>query len=134
MYFYRSYWQQYFVQRSPLWNAQLLVLIWVQHSPVWVFSDKVMWKSFPMNWVIESPPLLSHLPIQRDWLVRLQRTRLPPTQLELFMMSRDSLVESKISLQCNRFTDSTIQYDRKFLPFEIVDRDGKPYIQVEKGT
>jgi hypothetical protein len=67
-------------------------------------------------------------------LVRLQRTRLPPTQLELFMMSRDSLVESKISLQCNRFTDSTIQYDRKFLPFEIVDRDGKPYIQVEKGT
>ncbi|CAK91988.1 unnamed protein product (macronuclear) [Paramecium tetraurelia] len=33
-----------------------------------------------------------------------------------------------------KFSDSTIQYDRKFLPFEIVDRDGKPYIQVEKGT
>ncbi|CAK58693.1 unnamed protein product (macronuclear) [Paramecium tetraurelia] len=33
-----------------------------------------------------------------------------------------------------KFSDSTIQYDKKFLPFEIIDRDGKPYIQVEKGT
>ncbi|CAD8126647.1 unnamed protein product [Paramecium sonneborni] len=33
-----------------------------------------------------------------------------------------------------KFSDATIQYDKKFLPFEIVDRDGKPYIQVEKGT
>lgn len=33
-----------------------------------------------------------------------------------------------------RFTDSTIQYDKKFLPFDIIDRDGKPYISVEKGS
>ncbi|CAD8188529.1 unnamed protein product [Paramecium pentaurelia] len=33
-----------------------------------------------------------------------------------------------------KFSDSTIQYDKKFLPFEIIDRDGKPYIQVEKGA
>lgn len=29
-----------------------------------------------------------------------------------------------------RYGDKTIQYDKKYLPFEIVDRDGKPYIEV----
>ena len=29
-----------------------------------------------------------------------------------------------------RYTDKTVQYDKKYLPFEIVDRDGKPYIEV----
>lgn len=33
-----------------------------------------------------------------------------------------------------KFTDQTIQYDKKFLPFEIVDRETKPYIQIEKGS
>lgn len=30
-----------------------------------------------------------------------------------------------------KFTDSTIQYDKKYLPFDIVDKDGKPYIQLK---
>lgn len=29
-----------------------------------------------------------------------------------------------------RYTDKTVQYDKKYLPYEIVDRDGKPYIEV----
>lgn len=29
-----------------------------------------------------------------------------------------------------RFTDKTIQFDRKFLPYEIVNKDTKPYISV----
>lgn len=29
-----------------------------------------------------------------------------------------------------RYSDKTIQYDKKYLPFEIIDRDGKPYIEV----
>lgn len=29
-----------------------------------------------------------------------------------------------------RYNDKTVQYDKKYLPYEIVDRDGKPYIQV----
>ena len=28
------------------------------------------------------------------------------------------------------YTDKTIQYDKKFLPYDIVDKDGKPYISV----
>ena len=27
-----------------------------------------------------------------------------------------------------RYTDKTVQYDKKYLPYEIVDRDTKPYI------
>jgi heat shock protein 5 len=27
-----------------------------------------------------------------------------------------------------KYTDKTVQYDKKYLPYEIVDRDGKPYI------
>lgn len=30
-----------------------------------------------------------------------------------------------------RYTDSTIQYDKKYLPYDIVDKDGKPYISVK---
>lgn len=30
-----------------------------------------------------------------------------------------------------RYTDKTVQYDKKFLPYEIVNRDGKPFIEVE---
>lgn len=30
-----------------------------------------------------------------------------------------------------RFTDKTVQYDRKFLPFEIINKEGKPYIKVD---
>jgi endoplasmic reticulum chaperone BiP len=29
-----------------------------------------------------------------------------------------------------RYNDKTVQYDKKYLPYEIVDRDGKPYISV----
>ena len=29
-----------------------------------------------------------------------------------------------------KYTDKTVQYDKKHLPYEIVDRDGKPYIEV----
>nr|CAI39094.1 ER-type hsp70 [Paramecium tetraurelia] len=29
-----------------------------------------------------------------------------------------------------KFTDSTVQYDRKFMPYDIVDKDTKPYIKV----
>lgn len=29
-----------------------------------------------------------------------------------------------------RYTDKTVQYDKKFLPFDIVDKDTKPYIKV----
>lgn len=29
-----------------------------------------------------------------------------------------------------RYSDKTVQYDKKYLPYEIVDKDGKPYIQV----
>lgn len=29
-----------------------------------------------------------------------------------------------------KYNDKTVQYDKKYLPYEIVDRDGKPYIQV----
>lgn len=29
-----------------------------------------------------------------------------------------------------RYNDKTVQYDKKYLPYEIVDRDGKPYIEV----
>lgn len=29
-----------------------------------------------------------------------------------------------------RYTDKTVQYDKKFLPYEIVDREGRPYIEV----
>jgi len=31
-----------------------------------------------------------------------------------------------------KYTDKTVQYDKKYLPYEIVDRDGKPYIEVPK--
>jgi molecular chaperone DnaK (HSP70) len=30
-----------------------------------------------------------------------------------------------------RYTDSTVQKDKRLLPFEIVDKDTKPYIEVE---
>ncbi len=30
-----------------------------------------------------------------------------------------------------RYTDKTVQYDKKFLPYDIVDKDGKPYIRVD---
>jgi heat shock protein 5 len=29
-----------------------------------------------------------------------------------------------------RYSDKTVQYDKKYLPYEIVDKDGKPYIEV----
>ena len=29
-----------------------------------------------------------------------------------------------------RYSDKTVQYDKKYLPYEIIDRDGKPYIEV----
>lgn len=29
-----------------------------------------------------------------------------------------------------KYSDKTVQYDKKYLPYEIVDRDSKPYIQV----
>ena len=29
-----------------------------------------------------------------------------------------------------KYNDKTVQYDKKYLPYEIVDKDGKPYIQV----
>ena len=44
------------------------------------------------------------------------------------MMLKDWSEESIYHYEYSRFSDSTIQYDKKFLPFEIVDRDGKPYI------
>lgn len=31
-----------------------------------------------------------------------------------------------------RFTDKTVQYDRKYLPYDIVDKEGRPYIFVPK--
>jgi endoplasmic reticulum chaperone BiP len=31
-----------------------------------------------------------------------------------------------------KYNDKTVQYDKKYLPYEIVDRDGKPYIEVPK--
>ncbi|EGR32269.1 hypothetical protein IMG5_090680 [Ichthyophthirius multifiliis] len=30
-----------------------------------------------------------------------------------------------------KFTDKTVQYDKKFLPYELVDKNGKPYIRVQ---
>ena len=30
-----------------------------------------------------------------------------------------------------RYSDSTVQKDKRLLPFEIVDKDTKPYIEVE---
>jgi len=34
-----------------------------------------------------------------------------------------------------KYTDKSIQNDKKYLPFDIVDKDGKPYIKtVVKGT
>jgi len=32
-----------------------------------------------------------------------------------------------------RYTDKTVQYDKKFLPYDIVDVNGKPYIRVDNG-
>ena len=32
-----------------------------------------------------------------------------------------------------KFTDSTVQSDKKLLPFELVPKDGKPYIKVAVG-
>ena len=29
-----------------------------------------------------------------------------------------------------RFTDKTVQYDKKYLPYEIVNKDGRPYITI----
>ena len=29
-----------------------------------------------------------------------------------------------------KYNDKTVQYDKKYLPYEIVDKDGKPYIQI----
>lgn len=29
-----------------------------------------------------------------------------------------------------RYSDTTVQYDKKYLPYDIVDKDGKPYISV----
>jgi heat shock protein 5 len=31
----------------------------------------------------------------------------------------------------SRYTDSTVQRDKRLLPFEIVDKDTKPYIEVD---
>lgn len=34
-----------------------------------------------------------------------------------------------------KYTDSTVQSDKKFLPYEIINKDGKPYVQTEvKGS
>jgi len=30
-----------------------------------------------------------------------------------------------------KFTDSTVQKDKKYLPYDIVDKDGKPYVRAE---
>jgi heat shock protein 5 len=30
-----------------------------------------------------------------------------------------------------RYSDSTVQYDKKYLPYDIIDKDGKPYISVD---
>jgi heat shock protein 5 len=30
-----------------------------------------------------------------------------------------------------KYTDKTVQGDKKFMPYEIVDKDGKPYVQAE---
>ena len=60
--------------------------------------------------------------------MRLLRIKLPQIQVELSMMLKDWSEESIYHYEYSRFSDSTIQYDKKFLPFEIVDRDGKPYI------
>ncbi|KAM3130215.1 Luminal-binding protein 5 [Paramecium bursaria] len=32
-----------------------------------------------------------------------------------------------------KFTDQTVEYDKKYLPFDIVDKDTKPYITVQRG-
>ena len=32
-----------------------------------------------------------------------------------------------------RYSDKTVQYDKKYLPYEIINKDGKPYIQVENS-
>ena len=29
-----------------------------------------------------------------------------------------------------KYSDKTVQYDKKYLPYEIVDKDTKPYIKV----
>mgnify|MGYP002861321359 CR=1 FL=1 len=29
-----------------------------------------------------------------------------------------------------RYTDKTVQYDKKYLPYDIIDKDGRPYISV----
>ena len=29
-----------------------------------------------------------------------------------------------------RYADKTVQYDKKFMPYEIIDKEGRPYIQV----
>lgn len=34
-------------------------------------------------------------------------------------------------LLCNRFTDKEVQRDAKLVSYNIVDRQGKPYVQVE---
>lgn len=32
-----------------------------------------------------------------------------------------------------KFTDKTVQYDQKFLPYEIVEKNTKPYIRINQG-
>jgi heat shock protein 5 len=27
-----------------------------------------------------------------------------------------------------RYSDSTVQYDKKYLPYELIDKDGRPYV------
>lgn len=33
-----------------------------------------------------------------------------------------------------RYSDTTVQYDKKYLPYEIVDKEGKPYISITSNN
>lgn len=32
-----------------------------------------------------------------------------------------------------KFSDSTVQYDKKFLPYELIEKNTKPYIRIQQG-
>lgn len=32
-----------------------------------------------------------------------------------------------------KYTDKTVQYDQKFLPYEIIEKNTKPYIRISQG-
>lgn len=33
-----------------------------------------------------------------------------------------------------RYSDATVQYDKKFMPYEIIDKEGRPYIEIQQGS